>query len=116
MGYSRVSTPASRAAPTWLDALQPIEEPIRRRLSTYSNAEAWHVQVDLTPWRVPSGTSLTGSQTWNGKALVVSSSRRLDASVGEVEMAERLRSSLPGRSSYWTAGGGNPPEQWRELV
>ena len=35
--------------------------------------------VEFTPWRVPPGTSLTGRQTWNGKALIESADPNLDA-------------------------------------
>lgn len=99
--------------PSWLDALLPIERPLRRPLLAGSTELAWHVAVEFEPWRVPAGVTLTGSQTWNGKALLVPSNPSLDVSVGEVELVERLRSAFPNRSCYWTAGGGHPPRQWR---
>ena len=99
--------------PSWLDSLGPVSDPVLKPISRYSSAVAWHVRVEFTPWPVPAGRTLTGGDTWNGKALLVPSSRDIEASVGEVEVAERLRAGSRGRASYWTAGGGHPPAQWR---
>ena len=99
--------------PSWLDSLLPTRRPTLRPLLGSSSEFAWHVGVEFVAWRVPAGVALTGSQTWNGKALIVPSNPSLDASVGEVEVAERLRIAFPTRFTYWTAGGGSPPKQWR---
>jgi hypothetical protein len=74
---------------------------------------AWHVPIALGAWQVPAGRVLSGSDSWNGKALVVPLSKSIERSVGEVEIAERLRIAYPDASAYWTAGSGNPPEIWR---
>ena len=100
--------------PSWLDSLQPTQRPTLRPLLGSSPELAWHVGVDFVPWRVPAGLALTGSQTWNGKSLIAPSNPSLDASVGEVEVAERLRNAFPTRFAYWTAGSGHPPRQWRD--
>src|SRR4051812_47864383 len=100
--------------PSWLEALRPTQTPVLRPLHSTSSEKAWHVRVEFEPWKVPAGAVLTGSQTWNGKPLIVPSNPSLDAGVGEVELAERLRISFPTRLTYWTAGSGNPPRQWRD--
>lgn len=102
------------SVPRWLQSLQPRRTPELERLSKYSSQLAWHVDTELRAWAVPIGRLLTGSQTWNGKALVISSDSNLECSVGEVEVAERLRTAFPDFKTYWTAGRGNPPAQWRD--
>lgn len=99
--------------PAWLEALEPIREPRRQPICAGSPVEAWHVDVAFTAWALPDGRILEGKETWNGKALVHPANSSLERSVGEVELAERLRRGLGRPTSYWTAGRGNPPEIWR---
>jgi hypothetical protein len=99
--------------PSWLGLLNPIRKPKLELLSRHSEQLVWHVDIELQAWLVPPGRLLSGSDTWNGKALVVPSNRSIERSVGEVEVAERLRVGLAGCHCFWTAGRGNPPKDWR---
>jgi len=76
-----------------------------------SPLSVWHVEVSFRPWRGPAGMTLSRSDNWNGKALVVGDDSGLDRSVAEVEIAARLRSreALAG----WT---GKPRDPWSRWV
>lgn len=75
-----------------------------------SPLSVWHVEVAFRPWPVPAGMALSGSDNWNGKALVVGANSGLDRSVAEVEIAARLRSG--GALAGWTGKPRNPWSQW----
>lgn len=99
-------------SPPWLPALGPIRfhfTPIRPG----SNLSVWQADIALEAWQPPPGCILSGSDTWNGKALLRPLHSGLERSVGEVEVVERLRLAFPEDLVYWTAGSGNPPEIWR---
>ncbi len=87
--------------------LHPVAEPGLAPFRAGSALHTWHVQIALRAWPVPAGQALSGSDNWNGKALVVGESSGLDRSVGEVEIAARLRGG--GASAGWT---GKPRAPW----
>src|SRR5687768_761205 len=103
----------SQSPPPWLAALQPVRDPKLQPVRPGSTLHAWHVAIALQAWQVPTGRVLSGSDNWNGKALVVPLSKSIERSVGEVEVVERILAAYPDASAYWTAGSGNPPEIWR---
>lgn len=99
--------------PDWLPALAPCTEPFLAPIRPGSDVVVWHIPVELRAWTVPAHCILAGRDTWNGKPLVISANPAVERSVGEVEIAERLRRNVPSGRAYWTAGGGNPPAQWK---
>lgn len=99
--------------PRWIDALSPALSPRLESVRPGSDLVSWHVQILLDAWETPAGCILEGSDNWNGKALVKPGNPSIDRSVGEVEIAERIRIAFPVATVYWTAGKGNPPRLWR---
>jgi hypothetical protein len=102
--------------PDWLTALQPCAQPEFRPIVDGSVISVWHVAVAFDVWPVPPGRTLAGSDSWNGKALVVPAYASIERSVGEVELAERLRRLTRAPKAYWTAGKGGGPPIWHPWI
>lgn len=97
--------------PEWLASLRPSEAPIKAPFCNGASIAVWHARVDLLPWDPPEGAILSGTDNWNGKPLVIGHDSRLDRSVGEVEVAARLRAD--GARSAWT---GKPRAPWSHFA
>ncbi len=96
----------------WVSAIVPIGEPYRGRLSEHSDVEAWHAPVEFRPWEFSTETpKLSRKDTYGWKPQVQAAYPGLDRSVGEVELAQRLRSA--GYTAYWVDNFGSAPAIWR---
>lgn len=102
----------NRRPPTWLEALEPRRQWLAP-LKAGTHLEVWHAEIELEAWRLPAGCALSGSDNWNGEALVLPRHPNLERSIGEIEVVERLRAAFPADDVYWTAGSGNPPRNWQ---
>lgn len=97
----------SPAEAEWLkNVVQPVSEPSRVSLSGFTTVSVWQADISMSPVDVAPGRLLSGSETWNGKALVHSS--RPDGTlsnsevVGEVEIVQRFRNAK--YDAYWSGG------------
>jgi len=99
----------SNAIPGWLQSLSQAGTPIYGSFCPGSPLNVWHVKVQFQAWEAPPGAVLRGTANWNGKALVVGIDSGLDVSVGEVEIAARLR--ITGAHAAWT---GKPRKPWSD--
>lgn len=107
-----MSTPASIEGQSWTDALTPTTHPMRERLSEYSDAQAWHLEVQLQPWALLSGQQPPSrSDTYGWKPQVQSEFSTPLRSTGEVELAQRMRAA--DYTSYWIDSWGAAPSIWR---
>jgi hypothetical protein len=97
----------------WVSAIAPVSEPYVDQLSKYSVAEAWHVAVNFEPLPPASVSAkkLTRKETYGWKPQLQSGHPHLSRSVGEVELAQRLRSA--GYKAYWIDNFGGAPSVWR---
>jgi hypothetical protein len=93
---------------SWIRALDPIRPPYRKRLSSHSDLEVWHVDVEFEQWRIPAEMadrwqdSRTDShETWRKRPLARGTASGCPYSCAEVELAARLRSG--GLEAYWVS-------------
>ncbi|MDP9479432.1 MAG: VRR-NUC domain-containing protein [Actinomycetota bacterium] len=81
-------------------------------MSEHSDAEAWHAPVEFEPLGVaPGDLKLTRKDTYGWKPQLRTEIPGLGRSVGEVELAHRLRSE--GYEAYWVDNFGSAPAMWR---
>ena len=102
-----------RAGPLWLRAIGPVGDARLETLSKYSEVEAWHTNVAFRPLGldVVRKKKLTRHDTYGWKAQLESDHANLSRSVGEVEIACRMRRA--GYKAYWMDLFGNAPPIWR---
>ena len=93
----------------WIQAIQPVRDPYRRRLSPHSDLEVWHVDIELPRWPMPPELKLRWASdedanvrdTWRKRPLVDSLDPGWPYHCGEVELALRLRKR--GLHAYWVS-------------
>jgi hypothetical protein len=98
----------------WALPLQPVAQPRLEPLAPSSALMVWHIDVAFAPLRVEADRLLSNAETWNGKPLVMMTSRgsdgppaqgleqTADEGVAEAEIVQRFRSA--GWEAYWTRG------------
>ncbi len=101
------------AGPLWLAAIEPVGEPWIGPLSRYSDVESWHANVAFQPLGLDAvrKKKLTRHDTYGWKPQLASDHPNLYRSVGEVEIAWRLRRA--GYKAYWVDLVGAAPPIWR---
>ena len=99
-----------RTPPAWIQLLRPVTDPVRAPISPSSVVLVWHVDIQMEAWLPPPDAVLSGSDNWNGKALVVGTNSGLARSVGEVEIAARLRDVV--WAAAWTGKPGAAWSRW----
>lgn len=107
------------SAPAWIQLLGAATPPYLDRLSEHSDFQAWHVDLSLNPWTAAPGGKLTREESYGWKPQLIPSDPRLAAglgrSVGEVELACRLRAA-GYEAAAWTDGFGSAPEVWNRWI
>lgn len=96
----------------WVKALRPLGQPYLARLSTHSEFESWHVDVELENWQIPPELSarwqdnaFNNNETWRKRPLVIGRDSGCPYSCGEVEVAARLRRA--NLQSRWVSEWGS---------
>jgi hypothetical protein len=102
-----------QAGPLWLSAIEPVGEPWIGRLSKHSEVDAWHANVAFEPLGLDAvrKKNLSRYDTYGWKPQLASDHPKLYRSVGEVEIAWRLRHA--GYKAYWVDLRGGAPPIWR---
>ncbi len=96
----------------WVQALRPQGEPYLSRLSAHSEFVAWHIDIPLETWPIPSDMAVrwaenrfNNNETWRKRPLVRGADSGCPYSCGEVEIAARLRKA--GFQSRWVSEWGS---------
>lgn len=96
----------------WTRTLSPTTEPGKLRLSEHSAVEAWHVEVRFRPWILPAGEPTPSREdTYGWKPQVEPEFTTPSRSIGEVELAQRMRAA--DYMAYWVDTWGSAPAIWR---
>ncbi len=107
-----MDTPRPSTSLDWSALLSPLSAPRKELLSSHSAAFAWHVDVMFVPWTLPEGDAAPSRKdTYGWKPQITPEFETPSRSVGEVELAQRLRAG--DYSAFWIDSFGTAPSIWR---